>query len=61
MDPGIKRLKTVEACKRFAANAKRLDRPDLADQARKRGVEIKAEIHDAKTAAEKECLQAICA
>jgi len=61
MDPRIGKLKTVEECQRFAANAERLNRPDLADQARRRAVEIKAEQHGAESAAEKECLQAIYA
>ena len=61
MDPRIGKLKTVEECQRFAANAERLNRPDLADQARRRAVEIKAEQHGAESAAEKACLQAIYA
>ena len=61
MDPRIKRLTTVESCQRFAANATRLGRPDLADEARKRAVQLRAESHGAETDAEKECLQAIYA
>ena len=61
LDSRIEKLETVEACKRFAANAMRLGRPDLADQARKRAVEIRAASHDARSDAEKECLQAIYA
>ena len=61
MDPTVKRLKTVEACERFAANATRLGRPDLADESRLRAVEIRAEAYGAKSAAEKQCLQAIYA
>lgn len=61
MDPRVERLSTVEACERFAANATRLGRPDLADEARKRAVEIRADSHGAESEAEKECLQAIYA
>lgn len=61
MDPRIERLKTVEACERFAANATRLGRPDLADESRRRAVEIRAEAHGAESEAEKECLLAIYA
>lgn len=61
MDPRIKRLTTVEACNRFAANATRLGRDDLADEARMRSVEIRAESHGAESLAEKECLQAVYA
>ena len=61
MDPRIKRLTTVEACDRFAANATRLERPDLADEARERAIQIRAESHGAESVAEQECLQAIYA
>ena len=61
MDPRVKKLKTVEACTRFAANATRLGRPDLADEARRRAVEIRAESHGAESDAEHECLQAVYA
>ena len=61
MDRRIERLRTVEACERFAANATRLGRPDLADESRQRAVEIRADAHGAKSTAEKECLQAIYA
>ena len=61
MDSRIEKLTTVEACTRFAANATRLGRPDLADEARQRAVEIRAESHGAESDAERECLQAIYA
>ena len=61
MDPRVKSLKTVDDCKKFAANAKRLGHDELAEQARIRAVEIRAELHGAKTAAEKECLEAVYA
>ena len=61
MDPRVEKLTTVEGCNRFAANATRLGRPDLADEARKRAVEIRAESHGADSEAEYECLQAIYA
>lgn len=61
MDEIIKKLKTPEECENFAKNATERDRPDLAQQARKRSVEIKAEMHGAKTQAERECLKAVYA
>lgn len=61
MDERIEKIATVEGCKRFAANATRLGRPDLADEARMRAVELRAESYGADTDAEKECLQAIYA
>ena len=61
MDKRIQNITTLEDCSRFAANATRLGRPDLADEARKRAVELRAESYGADTDAEKECLQAIYA
>ena len=61
MDPRITRLNTPEACERFAKNAIRLGDRDLADQALRRAVEIRAESYGASSQAEKECLQAIYA
>lgn len=61
MDPRVEKITTVEGCTRFAANATRLGRPDLAEEARIRAVEIRAQSHDAESEAEQECLQAIYA
>ena len=61
MDDKITRLKSVEACEIFARNATRLGRPDLAEQARLRAIEIRAGAHAVTEPAEKECLQAIYA
>ncbi|MBL4870139.1 MAG: hypothetical protein JKX72_04215 [Robiginitomaculum sp.] len=61
MDSRIAGLDTAEKCDNFAANAERLDRNDLAIQARNRKLEIKAELYGAKTQAEKEALQAVYA
>lgn len=61
MDERIAKLKTPDACERFAKNAIRLGRADLADEARKRAVELRAAEYGASTQAEKECLQAIYA
>ena len=61
MDSRIAKLQTPDACKKFIANAIRLGRQDLADEARLRFVEIRASEHGAATDAEKECLQAIYA
>lgn len=61
MDPRVERLQTPEACERFIQNAIRLKRSDLADEARQRAIELRAEKHGAVSDAEKECLQAIYA
>jgi hypothetical protein len=61
MDERVKRIKTPEGCKRFAKNAVEHDRPDLALEAHRRAVELKAQEYGAETQAERECLQAIYA
>ena len=61
MDERVKKLKTVQECERFAKNATGKDRPDLAQMARRRALEIRAGEYGATTAAERECLEAIYA
>src|SRR5437660_12520766 len=60
MDERVARLRTPEECEQFALNVeKRL--PDLALAARRRAVELRAASHNAKTAAEREALEAVYA
>lgn len=61
MDERVAKLKTPEECERFAKNALERNRRDLADEARKRAVELRAMAYGAKTEAERECLEAIYA
>ena len=61
MDKRVEKLKTPEQCARFARNAIDKDRPDLAEQARKRAVQLRADTLGAKSEAEKEALQAVFA
>jgi hypothetical protein len=61
MDERVKNLKTPEQCAIFARNATERDRPDLADEARIRAVQIRAEAYGAQTDAEIEAIQAIYA
>ena len=61
MDERVANLKTPEECERFARNALERNRRDLADEARKRVVELRAQAYGAKTQAERECLEAIYA
>lgn len=61
MDERVKKLKTPEDCERFAKNAAECNRPDLAQEARKRAVELRAESYGAKSQAERECLEAVYA
>jgi len=59
MDERVAKLKTPEECARFAKNALERNRRDLADEARKKAIELRAEAYGAKTQAERECLEAI--
>ena len=61
MDEKVVKLRTPEECERFAKNALERDRRDLADEARKRAVALRAEAYGAKSQAERECLEAIYA
>jgi hypothetical protein len=61
MDERVTNLMTPEECERFAKNALERNRRDLADEARKKAVELRAQAHGAKTQAERECLEAIYA
>jgi hypothetical protein len=60
-DGRVARLTTVAECEQFAKNAEERGFPEIAEQCRKRGVQIRAEKHGAATAAERECLEAIYA
>ena len=61
MDKRIQRLDTLKKCENFARNATERGRPDLAKESRQRAVQLRAQEHDAKSAAEKEALQAVYA
>lgn len=61
MDERIICLRTPDDCERFSRNAVRNGRHDLAQQARRRAIELRASSHDAKSQAEKEALLAVYA
>ena len=61
LDPRILKLKTEKDCSRFATNAIRLNRPDLAIAATRRSLELKAGTHGAIREVEIECLKAVYA
>lgn len=61
MDERIKRLDTPKKCEIFARNATKHGRPDLAQEALQRAIEIRADEHGAGTSAEREVLRAIYA
>jgi len=61
MDERVERIETPEGCEKFAKNAIRLGHPELALEAQRRAIELRAEKHSAQTDAEKEALKAIYA
>jgi len=61
MNDLIDKLKTPEACERFAKNAEDHGKPELARSAIQRAVELKASKYGSQSQAETECLQAIYA
>lgn len=61
MDPRVSKLRTVIDCESFAVNARERGAPELADQARKRAVQIRADAHGARSDVERECLLAVYA
>lgn len=60
MDEKVARLKTPEDCDQFALNVAK-ESPELAQQARRRAVELRAALHGATTVAEHQALQAVYA
>jgi len=61
MDPRVAKLKTPQECETFAKNARERNAPQLAEEARQRAVQLRAETHGAKTEVERECLEAVYA
>ena len=61
VDPKVSALTSPQECQIFAENAAVRGRPDLAQQARVRAVELRAAAHGAATDAEREALAAIYA
>lgn len=61
MDERVARLKSPEDCEQFAKNVEERGKPELALQARRRALELRAEQRGAKTKIEHEALQAIYA
>ncbi|MGU3794011.1 hypothetical protein [Vibrio parahaemolyticus] len=61
MDPRVMKLRNVESCERFKANAIRYGEHDLAKQATFRAVAIRAEQYGCVTEAEKLAIEAVYA
>jgi len=60
MDETVQRLKTPQECEQFIKNVQK-EYPNLALEARRRSVELRAARHGAQTSAEREALQAVYA
>ena len=60
MDARVMKLKTPEDCEQFALNV-RAKLPEIAQEARRRAVELRAAAHGAETVAEQEALSAVYA
>ena len=60
MDETVRRLRTPEECEQFIKNVQERY-PALAVEARRRAVEMRAAVHGAQTAAEREALRAVYA
>ena len=61
MDPRVTKLITVADCESFTINARDRGAPELAEQARKRAVQIRAELYGTDSEVERECVQAVYA
>lgn len=61
MDERVKRLSTPEQCEIFARNATERNRPDLAVEAGRRAVQLRATAYGAQSDAETEALEAVYA
>lgn len=61
LDERVARLTSPEDCEKFAKNAIRLGRPDLADQARRHSIDLRTAEYGDASEVEKECIQAILA
>lgn len=60
MDEKVLKMKTPEECESLAKNAEK-KYPEIAKQARRRAVELRAAAYGAKTIAEREALEAVFA
>jgi hypothetical protein len=61
MDDKIKKIETPEKCEIFAKNCIERGREDLAQEAKERAVQLRAEAYGAETQAEREALEAVYA
>ncbi|MCH8544850.1 MAG: hypothetical protein LAT61_14910 [Alcanivorax sp.] len=61
MDDRVKKLDTPEKCAIFAKNCIERGREDLAQEAKERALQLRAEAHGAETEAEREALEAVYA
>lgn len=57
----ISKLRTREECANLEDNALKAGNTDLATQARKRAIELRAQAHGTVSQAERECIEAVYA
>lgn len=58
MDPRIAKLKSTSECEAFARNALAKNLPELAEQARRRSIDLRADAHAPDSEVERECWRA---
>jgi hypothetical protein len=61
MDERVRKLRTPEECENFGKNAAARSRPDLANEALLRAIQLRAELYGPKSEVEREALQAVYA
>lgn len=61
MDPRVEKLKTPKECETFMVNARAAGREDLAQEARRRAIELRATAYGANSTVEQQCLEAVYA
>jgi hypothetical protein len=61
MDERVKKLRTPQECESFAKNAAARNRPDLAQEAQLRAIQLRAAQYGATSQAEPEALEAVYA
>ncbi|MEH6585201.1 MAG: hypothetical protein V7720_01520 [Halioglobus sp.] len=61
MNERVSKIGTPEKCRIFAENCLKRGREDLALEARERAIQLRAEMHGAKTKTEREALEAVYA
>jgi len=61
MDARVEKLSTPAECETFMKNARERGREDLAQEARRRAIELRARAYGANSTVEEQCLEAVYA